>query len=86
MNKLSGLFRIFGIVTGVVVTLMFVIMNLSVAHLDLFFIEGDVWVILIIMGSFLAGFLTCFLLGRLKRLRKAKKRSDSLGRSIVGDL
>ena len=86
MNKFSGLFRIIGIVSGLVVTLMFVIMNLNVAHLDLFFIEGDVWVILIVTGSFLAGYLTCLILARLRRNRKASKRSDSLERSIVGEI
>ena len=86
MNKFSGLFRIVGIVSGLVVTLMFVIMNLNVAHVDLFFIEGDVWVILIVTGSFLAGYLTCFILARLRRLRKDSKRSDSLERSIVGEI
>jgi len=83
MNKL---FRIVGIVTGVVVTLMFVIVNLTITRVDLFFIEGETWVFLVIMGSFLAGYLTCLLFAWLKRVRKSKKSSDSLERSLVGEI
>ena len=83
MNKLI---RIVGIVSGLVLTLMFVLMNLSLAHVDLFFIEGDVWTFLVVMGSFLAGYLTCLLFTGLRRVRKSKKSSDSLERSIVGEL
>ena len=83
---MSKLFRIVGIVSGLVVTLMFVLVNLTTAHVDLFFIEGDTWVFLVIMSSFLSGYLTCLLFTWLRRGRKAKKSSDSLERSIVGEL
>ena len=83
---MSKLFRIVGIVTGVVVTLMFVLVNLTITRVDLFFIEGDTWVFLVIMASFLAGYLTCLLFARLKRGRKSKKNSDSLQRSLVGEI
>jgi len=83
---MSKLFRIIGIVSGLVITLMFVLMNLSLAHVDLFFIEGDVWSFLVVMGSFLAGYLTCMLFTWLRRVRKSKKKSDFLERSIVGEL
>ena len=83
---MSKLFRIIGIVSGLVLTLMFVLMNLSLAHVDLFFIEGDVWSFLVVMGSFLAGYLTCMLFTWLRRVRKSKKKSDFLERSIVGEL
>ena len=83
---MSKLFRIIGIVSGLVITLMFVLMNLSLAHVDLFFIEGDMWSFLVVMGSFLAGYLTCMLFTWLRRVRKSKKKSDFLERSIVGEL
>jgi len=83
---MSKLFRIVGIVSGLIITLMFVLMNLSLAHVDLFFIEGDVWAFLVVMGSFLAGYLTCLIYSWLRRVRKSKKSSDSLERSIVGEL
>ena len=83
---MTKLFRIVGIVSGLVVTFMFVIVNLTITHVNLFFIEGDVWTFLVIMGSFLAGYLTCLLFAWLKRVRKSKKHSDSLERSIVGEL
>jgi len=83
---MSKLFRIVGIVTAVVVTLMFVLVNLTITRVDLFFIEGDTWVFLIIMASFLAGYLTCLLLTWLKRKRKSKKSSASLERSLVGEI
>ena len=83
---MSKLFRIVGIVSGLVVTLMFVAVNLTITRVDLFFIEGETWVFLVIMSSFLAGYLTCFILARLRRLRKDSKRSDSLERSIVGEI
>ena len=83
---MSKLFRIVGIVTGLVLTLMFVLVNLTITRVDLFFIEGDTWVFLIIMASFLAGYLTCLLLTWLKRKRKSKKSSASLERSLVGEI
>jgi uncharacterized integral membrane protein len=83
MNKL---FKIVGIVSGLVLTLMFVIVNLTITHVDLFVIEGDTWVFMVIMGSFVAGYLTCLLLTWLKRVRKSKKSSDSLERSLVGEI
>ncbi len=83
MNKL---FRIVGIVSGLIVTLMFVVVNLRTTHVDLFVVEGDTWAFLVIMCSFLAGYLTCLLLTWLKRARKSKKNSKSLERSIVGEI
>lgn len=83
---MSKLFRIVGIVSGLVVTLMFVLVNLTITRVDLFFIEGETWVFLVIMASFLAGYLTCLLFAWLKRVRKSKKSSDSLERSLVGEI
>jgi|APSaa5957512622_1039677.scaffolds.fasta_scaffold151716_1 uncharacterized integral membrane protein len=83
MNKL---FRIIGIVSGLVVTVMFVIVNLTITHVDLFLVEGDVWVFLVIMGAFLAGYFAHILVAWLKRTRKPKRSSESLERSIVGDI
>jgi len=83
MNKL---FRIIGIVSGLVVTVMFVIVNLTITHVDLFLVEGDVWAFLVIMGAFLAGYFTHILVAWLKRRRKPKRSSESLERSIIGEI
>ena len=83
MNKL---FRFVGIVSGLVMTVMFVIVNLTITHVDLFLVEGDVWVFLVIMGAFLAGYFTHILVAWLKRARKPKRSAESLERSIIGDI
>ncbi len=83
MNKL---FRIIGIVSGLVITVMFVIVNLTITHVDFFLVEGDVWVFLVIMGSFVTGYFTHILVTWLKRMQKPKRSSESLERSIIGDI
>ncbi len=83
MNKL---FRIIGIVSGLVITIMFVIVNMTITHVDFFLVEGDVWAFLVIMGSFIAGYFTRILITWLKRMKKPKRSSESLERSIVGDI
>ena len=83
MNKL---FKIIGIVSGLVITIMFVIVNLTITHVDFFLVEGDVWVFLVLMGAFVAGYFTHILVTWLKRMQKPKRSAESLERSIVGDI
>ncbi|HIJ19804.1 MAG TPA: hypothetical protein HPP58_02020 [Deltaproteobacteria bacterium] len=82
MNKL---FRLIGIVSGVVILVMFVIVNRGITHVDLFFVEGNTWGFLVIILSFGAGYLTRILVSWLKRSRKPG-RSESLERSIIGEI
>lgn len=82
---MSKLFRIVGIVSGMVIVAMFILVNLTITHVDLFLVEGDTWSFLVIMSSFAAGYLAHILVAWLKKSRKPK-RSTSLERSIVGDI
>ena len=79
MKKITISLLITSAIVMVVVAVMFIIVNSAPAHVDLFFIEGDTAVFLVIMVSFLSGFFSCLLFLWLKRiLRRLKKRSHLL--------
>jgi len=89
MSKKSVLTWIVGIIIIMIITVAFVIMNSGTAHVDLFFIDGDAAVCVIIMSSFLLGFFAGIVFMWLRRTQARHKISrSSLKResSLVGEI
>ena len=90
MSKKSVLTWIVGIIIIMIIIVSFVIMNSGTAHVDLFFIDGDAAVCVIIMSSFLLGFFAGIVFMGLRRAQGSRKSSSrsSLKResSLVGEL
>jgi len=89
MKKISILSWIVGIIIIMIITVSFVIMNSRTAHVDLFFIDGDAAVCVIIMSSFLLGFFAGIVFVWLRRAQGRHKSSRSSIRresSLVGEI
>jgi len=81
MKKMAFLLWIVGGLSVALITMFFAIMNSSLAHVDLFFAEGDIPVFLVIMGSFLVGFFTCMIFMWLRRVLGRYKKPASSARA-----
>jgi len=89
MSKKSILTWIVGIIIVLIITVAFVIMNSRTAHVELFFIDGDVAVCVIIMTSFLLGFFAGIVFMWLRRAQarhKSPRSSLSTERSLAGEI
>jgi len=89
MRKISILSWIVGIIIVMIITVSFVIMNSRIAHVDLFFIDGDAAVCVIIMTSFLLGFFAGIVFMWLRRAQgrhKSPRSPLSKERSLVGEI
>jgi uncharacterized integral membrane protein len=89
MKKISILSWIVGIIIIMIITVSFVVMNSGTAHIELFFIDGDAAVCVIIMSSFLLGFFAGIVFMWLRRAQgRHKGPHSSLKResSLVGEI
>lgn len=90
MKKMAFLLWIVGGLSVAIITVIFAIMNSSLAHVDLFFAEGDIAVFLVIMGSFLIGFFTCMVFMWLRRVlgrhRKTHSSTRAEERALVDEI
>ena len=59
--------KILGIISAVILVGALIVVNSTTARVDLFFIDGEIAVFLIIAGSFLFGFLSCLVFMWLRR-------------------
>ncbi len=60
--------KILGLVTGAILIGSLIVMNAQTVRIDLVFIDGEVALFLVIVASFLAGFITCLTYLWLKRM------------------
>ncbi len=67
-------FKILGVISGVILVGSLIVMNSVPAPVDLFFVEGEISVFLIIMVSFLSGFSTCLTYLWLRKVLAHKKK------------
>ncbi|MBW2062375.1 MAG: DUF1049 domain-containing protein [Deltaproteobacteria bacterium] len=83
MKKITILLWIVSTIIMLVVAVLFIIVNSSPAHVDLFFIEGDSAVFMVILVSFLLGFFSCLLFLWLRRLLRRLKEKEP---SLIGEI
>jgi len=77
--------KLLGIISAIILVGALVVTNSNPARVDLFFIDGEVSVFLIIAGSFISGFFTCLIFLWLRRVlgeNKKSKRSIETERKI----
>jgi uncharacterized integral membrane protein len=89
MKRMSILSWIIGAIIIMIITVSFVVLNSGTAHVELFFIDGDAAVCVIIMSSFLLGFFAGIGFVWLRRAQgRRKSSSGSLKResSLVGEI
>lgn len=67
-------FKILGVISGMILVGSLIVMNSVPAPVDLFFVEGEISVFLIIMVSFLSGFTTCLTYLWLRKVLMHKKK------------
>jgi len=67
-------FKILGVISAVIIIGSLIVMNSTPAPVDLFFVEGEISVFLIIMVSFLSGFTSCLTLRWLRKVLPHKKK------------
>lgn len=67
-------FKILGAISGVIIIGSLIVMNSVPAPVDLFFVEGEISVFLIIIVSFLSGFTTCLTYLWLRKVLVYKKK------------
>jgi len=67
--------KILGFISGVILLGSLIIMNAEPANVNLIFVDGEVAVFLVIIISFLVGFVTCFTYLWLKKALLCKKDS-----------
>ena len=79
--------KILGFISGVILLGSLIIMNAQPANVNFIFVDGEVAVFLIIIVSFLIGFVACFtylwlrkaLLCKKDSMKKAAKHNDVFG-------
>jgi len=67
--------KIIGFISGVILVGSLIIMNARPVVIDLIFIDGEVAVFIIIIASFIAGFITCVIYLWLKKSLLVQKQS-----------
>lgn len=67
--------KILGIISAVIPVVTLIIFNTDTAHVELFFVDGQVAVFLIIAGSFVSGFFTCLIFLWLRKALGGNKKS-----------
>ncbi|MEA1967841.1 MAG: hypothetical protein U9N77_06445 [Thermodesulfobacteriota bacterium] len=67
--------KIIGFISGVILVGSLIIMNATPVVIDLVFIDGEVAVFIIIIASFITGFITCVIYLWLKKSLLVQKQS-----------
>jgi len=67
--------KLLGVITAVVITGILIFLNSTPVHIDLFFTKGDTAVFLVIMTSFILGFISCYILIEVRNIKKNKKKT-----------
>ncbi|SLM32758.1 Putative membrane protein (DUF1049), greigite-island specific protein (in syntheny with OMM_30 in the MMP) [Desulfamplus magnetovallimortis] len=81
--------KILGVITGLILIGSLMVMNAQPVKVDLVFVDGEVACFLIIIASFLTGYLSCLVYLWLKRsLMTDRKKTHSISRhdDIFGDI
>ncbi|MBF0450795.1 MAG: LapA family protein [Candidatus Magnetomorum sp.] len=65
--------KILGVITAIVITAILIVLNSTPAHVDFYFAKTDTAVFLVIMASFVLGFICCYILMSLRSLKNRKK-------------
>lgn len=81
--------KILGFITGIILVGSLMVMNAQPVNVDLVFIDGEVACFLIIISSFLVGFITCLVYLWLRKnlvLHKQNSHQESKHDDIFGDI
>lgn len=63
-----------GVITAVAIISILIVLNSSPAHVDFYFAKADTAVFLVIMTSFVLGFICCYVLITLRNIKNNKKK------------
>jgi len=70
---MKPILRIMGVITAVAIVSILIVLNSSPAHVDFYFAKTDTAVFLVIMTSFLLGFLCCYIFMSVRNMSKRQK-------------
>jgi len=85
---MRSIFKLLGVVTAVAIMTALIILNSGPAHVDFYFAKTDTAVFLVIMTSFVLGFLCCYILMMLKNIKNKKQKYSRIKaeKSIIGEI
>ncbi|KPA17993.1 magnetosome protein Mad14 [Candidatus Magnetomorum sp. HK-1] len=69
-----SVFKMLGVITAVAIISILIVLNSSPAHVDFYFAKADTAVFLVIMTSFVLGFICCYVLITLRNIKNNKKK------------
>ncbi|MBF0210461.1 MAG: LapA family protein [Desulfamplus sp.] len=81
--------KILGIITGFILVGSLMIMNSQPVKVDMVFVNGEVSCFVIVIASFLAGYITCLIYQWLKSSLRIEKKNRSISAKpadIFGDI
>ena len=82
--------KILGVITAIILIGYLIIMNAQPVKVDMVFVHGEVSCFLVIIASFMAGYITCLLYMWLKRgllvEKKTRRVTTSKHDDIFGDI
>jgi uncharacterized integral membrane protein len=83
-----SIFKLLGVITAVAIISVLIVLNSGPAHVDFYFAKADTAVFLVIMTSFVLGFLCCYILMKLKNIKNKKDKYSRLKaeKSIIGEI
>ena len=70
---MKSILKILGVITAVAIVSILIVLNSSPAHVDFYFAKTDTAVFLVIMTSFLLGFLCCYIFMGVRNISKRQK-------------
>jgi len=70
---MRSIVKILGVITAVAIVSVLIVLNSSPAHVDFYFAKTDTAVFLVIMTSFLLGFLCCYIFLGVRNITKRQK-------------
>jgi len=87
---MGSVFKMLGVITAVAMISVLIVLNSSPAHVDFYFAKADTAVFLVIMTSFVLGFVSCYVLMTLRNIKKRKKKQKytrmKAENSLIGEI
>jgi len=87
---MKTILKILGVITAIILIGYLIIMNAQPVRVDMVFVHGEVSCFLVIIASFMAGYVTCLLYMWLKKGLIVKKKTKPVTTSkhddIFGDI